>query len=190
MGTRMVTGHRTRRAIIQMVALLFSLVLVLPAFSTVLAQSGYAESFVLTGLVEKSKTFTQADLQGYPSVTLTAAFGAGQGFQSGRFTGVQLWDLLQEAKIQLDPARNNDRLRKYVVITGSDGYDAIFSLAELDPDFGAEMVLIAYAKDGQPLGPSEGMARAVIGTDKRGGRLVSNVVRIEVRDVDSPPRGN
>jgi DMSO/TMAO reductase YedYZ molybdopterin-dependent catalytic subunit len=76
-----------------------------------------------------------------------------------------------------------------VVVIGSDGYDAIFSLAELDPDFGAEIVLIAYAKDGQPLPQNEGMARAVIGTDKRGGRLVSNVVRIEVRDVDSPPRG-
>jgi hypothetical protein len=34
-----------------------------------------------------------------------------------------------------------------------------------------------------------GMARAVIGTDKRGGRLVSNVSRIEVCDVDGAPRG-
>ena len=49
--------------------------------------------------------------------------------------------------------------------------------------------MIAYVKDGQPLPQNEGMARVVIGTDKRGGRLVSNVVRIEVRDVDSPPRG-
>ena len=121
MRPTMLAGHLFRRSLVQMLALLFSLVLVLPAGSTVLAQGGYAESFVLTGLVEKPKTFTQADLQAYPSVTLTAAFGAGQGFQSGRFTGVQLWDLLQEAKIQLDSARNNDRLRKYVVITGSDG---------------------------------------------------------------------
>jgi hypothetical protein len=33
------------------------------------------------------------------------------------------------------------------------------------------------------------MVRTVIGTAKRGCRLVSNIVRIEVRDVDSPPRG-
>jgi hypothetical protein len=33
------------------------------------------------------------------------------------------------------------------------------------------------------------MTRAVVGTNNRGGRLVSNAVRIEVRDVDSPPRG-
>jgi DMSO/TMAO reductase YedYZ molybdopterin-dependent catalytic subunit len=159
-----------------------------PAVPVAVAQDRFAPSFELTGLVERPKTFTLADLQAYPSTTMTAAFGAGQGFQSGRFTGVQVWDLLQEAGLKLDPARNNDKLRKYVVITGSDGYDAVFSLPELDPDFGAEFVLIAYAKDGQPLGPGEGMARAVIGTDKRGGRLVSNIVRIEVRDVDSPPR--
>jgi len=73
-------------------------------------------------------------------------------------------------------------------VTGSDGYDAVFSYAELDPELGGELVLVAYARDGQPLGPSEGMARTVGGSDKRGSRLVSNVVRIEVRDVDSPPR--
>ena len=160
----------------------------LPAGSIARAQGGYAQAFVLTGLVENPKTFTEADLAAYPSVTLSVAFGAGQGFQTGRYTGVQLWDLLVEARVQLDPTRNNDRLRKYIVVTGSDGYEAIFSLAEVDPDFGAEVILIAYAKDGQPLPQNEGMARAIIGTDKRGGRLVSNVVRIEIRDVDSPPR--
>jgi DMSO/TMAO reductase YedYZ molybdopterin-dependent catalytic subunit len=151
-------------------------------------QRGYADSFELVGLVDRPRRFTQADLQGYPAVTLTVAYGSGQGFEQGTFTGVRLWDLLQEAGIRVDPTRRNDRLRKYVVATGSDGYEAVFSLAELDPEFGAEVVLVAYRRDGQPLGPREGMARIVIGTDKRGGRLVSNLVRIEVRDIDSPPR--
>lgn len=160
-----------------------------PATPVALAQDRYAPSVELTGLVERPRTFTQADLMAYPSVTMTVSFGAGQGFQTGRYTGVQLWDLLQEAGVQLDPARGGDKLRKYVIMTGSDGYDAVYSYGELDPDFGAEMVLVAYAKDGQPLGPGEGMARTIVDSDKRGGRLVSNLVRIEVRDVDSPPRG-
>ena len=159
-----------------------------PAVPVAQAQDRYAPSFELTGLVERPRTFAQADLMAYPSVTLTVSFGAGQGFQTGKYTGVQLWDLLQEAGVKLDPARNSGKLRKYVVMTGSDGYDAVFSYGELDPDFGAEVVLIAYAKDGQPLAPGEGMARTVTGTDKRGGRLVSNLIRVEVRDVDSPPR--
>src|SRR6185436_10159063 len=114
-------GDRMRRPVViwrvlrTALALLAMVALTLPAAPVARAQGGYAESFVLTGLVEKPKTFTQADLAAYPSVTLSVAFGAGQGFQTGRYTGVQLWDLLQEAKVQLDPARNNDRLRKYVV---------------------------------------------------------------------------
>jgi DMSO/TMAO reductase YedYZ molybdopterin-dependent catalytic subunit len=99
-----------------------------------------------------------------------------------------LWDLLQENRVITDPSRNNDLNRKYIVATGSDGYEQVFSLAEIHPEFGAEVVLIAYMRDGQLLGPSEGMARVVITTDKRGGRLVSNLVRLEVRDIDSPPR--
>ncbi|MCC6176144.1 MAG: hypothetical protein IT305_12630 [Chloroflexi bacterium] len=58
-----------------------------------------ADRFVQTGLIEIPKTFTQADLAAYPSTTLSVAFGAGQGFQTGRHTGVQLWHLLQEAKV-------------------------------------------------------------------------------------------
>jgi DMSO/TMAO reductase YedYZ molybdopterin-dependent catalytic subunit len=153
------------------------------------AQIGnYADSFELTGLVQNPRTYTLEDLMTYPSITLTAAYGAGNGFQVGTYTGVSLWDLLQENRVITDPSRNNDLNRKYIVATGSDGYEQVFSLAEIHPEFGAEVVLIAYMRDGQLLGPSEGMARVVITTDKRGGRLVSNLVRLEVRDIDSPPR--
>ena len=38
------------------------------------------------------------------------------------------------------------------MVTGSDGYDAVFGLAERDPDFGAEVVLEASMRDDQPLG--------------------------------------
>lgn len=159
-----------------------------PATPVVVAQDRFSPTVELTGLVQNPKTFTRDDLATYPSITLTVSFGAGQGFQTGRFTGVLLWDLLKEADVKVDPARNNDKLRKYVVLTATDGYEAIYSLGELDPDFGGEIVMIAYARDGQPLGPGEGMARSVVDTDKRGGRAVSNLARIEVRDADSPPR--
>jgi DMSO/TMAO reductase YedYZ molybdopterin-dependent catalytic subunit len=163
--------------------------LLLPSTPVAVAQQGsFSEGFDLTGLVDHPKHFTMADLQAYPPVTITAAYGAAQSFETGRYTGVQLWDLLQEAGVQFTPGRRNDLLRKYVVVTGADGYDAMFSLGELSPDFGGEFVLVGYAKDGQPLAPNEGMARIVTNADKRGGRLVSNVAKIEVRDVDSAPR--
>jgi DMSO/TMAO reductase YedYZ molybdopterin-dependent catalytic subunit len=164
--------------------------LLVPSTSVAVAQQGgFSEGFDLMGLVDHPKHFTLADLQGYPAVTFTAAYGAAQSFETARYTGVQLWDLLQEAGVQYALGRSNDMLREYVVVTGADGYDAMFSLAELAPDFGGEMVLVGYSKDGQPLASNEGTARIVTNADKRGGRLVSNVARIEVRDVDSAPRG-
>jgi hypothetical protein len=41
-----------------------------------------------------------------------------------------------------------------LLATGSDGYEAIFSLGELDPMFGGTGVpdLIAYLQDGVPIG--------------------------------------
>ncbi|HZU06143.1 MAG TPA: molybdopterin-dependent oxidoreductase [Chloroflexota bacterium] len=151
---------------------------------------GYADRFELVGLVDRPRVFTLADLQRYPAWTLTVAYGTGRGMEVGRFTGVPLWELLREAGVQVAPSRHNDRLRKYLVATGSDGYEVVVSLAELDPEFGAAVALVAYQRDGELLGPTEGMARLVIASDKRGGRLVSNLVRLEVRDIDSPPRSN
>jgi len=82
--------HRSAiwRALDIALALLFALGVAQPAAPVAVAQDRYASSFELTGLVEHPKTFTQADLLAYPSVTLTVWFGAGQAFQSGRFTGV------------------------------------------------------------------------------------------------------
>ena len=41
---------------------------------------------------------------------------------------------------------------------------------------------IAYEQDGKPMGDKQGMARLVVPGDKRGGRYVSTVKSIEIRD--------
>ena len=57
---------------------------------------------------------------------------------------------------------------------------------ELDPDFGAQPVLVAWQRDGQPLGEGQGVARLVVPADKRGGRHVATVTRLELRDSAAP----
>ena len=57
----------------------------------------------------------------------------------------------------------------------------MFSAGEFDPFFGGGQVMVAYATGGQSLG-SDGFARIVVPGDKAGGRFVSNIVSIEVRD--------
>jgi DMSO/TMAO reductase YedYZ molybdopterin-dependent catalytic subunit len=143
---------------------------------------GYAPSFELTGGIERPRTYTLEALRQYAPSTLDVVFGNGNAIERGSFVGVPLWALIHEAGVKVQPGRKNDVLRKYVVVTGSDGYQAVVGLAEILPDFGGQPVLVAYERDGKPLGPDQGMARLVVPRDKRGGRYVSNIVRIELRD--------
>lgn len=59
---------------------------------------------------------------------------------------------------------------------------------ELDPEFGNAPILLAWEEDGKLLEGKNGPFRLVVPTDRRGGRYVSGVIKIELRDVDSPPR--
>ncbi len=69
-----------------------------------------------------------------------------------------------------------------LLLSGSDGYEAIFGAGEIDPEFGGDQIIIAYAENGQSLG-QDGFAKIIAPGDKSGGRFVSNIVNIEVRDV-------
>jgi PEP-CTERM motif len=140
---------------------------------------GPSSQFVVTGDVGTAMTFNLVALQGLP--TITEKVGA------VTFTGVSFWDLLNSTVgINQDPAVKNDVLGKYVVATGSDGYKALFSLGELDPDFGNQPDLIAYSADGSSLG-ADGFARIVAPGDVRAGRWVSNLVSLEVFSAAAVP---
>jgi hypothetical protein len=58
-----------------------------------------------------------------------------------------------------------------VTVEVTDGYRAVFSLAELDPELTDRIVLLADTKDGQPLPPREGPLRIIVPgeNDRRAG---------------------
>jgi DMSO/TMAO reductase YedYZ molybdopterin-dependent catalytic subunit len=89
--------------------------------------------------------------------------------------------LLQEAGIKTDPAVKNDIVRHIVTVTGSDGYGAVLSLGEIDPEFGGDQAIVAFAQDGKPLDEKSGFARLIIPGDKTAGRAVSGIATIEVK---------
>ena len=140
--------------------------------------------FTLSGQVNRSATFTRTDLQAFPPTTQS------QGPVPGSFTGVLLWTLLTDANggggIITNPQVQNDSLRKFVVATGSDGYQVVVALSEIDPQFGNQPDLIAVAFNGGSLG-QDGLTRLVVPGDTFGGRYVSNLVSLEVLDADTSP---
>ena len=143
--------------------------------------------FTVTGDVTAPATYALADLQALPATTETVTFQTGSGPQTGAFTGPTLWSLLNTVGLQ-SPAVKNGVLRQYVVATGSDGYTSVFSLGELDPNFGggSPQDLVAYRQDGAPLG-STGFARIVAAKDNFGGRYVSNLANLRVGTAPALP---
>jgi DMSO/TMAO reductase YedYZ molybdopterin-dependent catalytic subunit len=65
-----------------------------------------------------------------------------------------------------------------IIILGRDGYRAVLALAEIAPEFEAKQVILAERMDGKPLDAEH--LRVVVPLDKRGGRSVRDVARIEV----------
>jgi hypothetical protein len=129
--------------------------------------------FSISGAVRKRATFDLAALKALPAVTQTAG--------GNSFTGASLWALLNDGAVSLQPDGKvkNATLSMYAVVTGSDGYRAVVSLAEIDPEFGNRPALIAYSVNGVPLGRN-GMARLVMPGDLKMGRSVARLSSIEI----------
>src|SRR5215469_11910829 len=146
-------------------------------------QGGFSPRFTLTGEVNKPATYDKASLARLPHSIVNVTFLAKKGSQSTSFSGVLLWNLLLSAGIKSDRTRRGHF--QYVEITASDCYQAVLALAELDPNFGGEQVLVADSQDGSPLGSDAGFARLIVPGDKFGGRDTFWIQKIEV--LSGPP---
>lgn len=157
----------------------------MPAFAQPAASTAgyYASWFWLGGDVQAPRSYTKASLGQLPSTKLDVYFNTGAGPVNASYTGVLLWDLLNISRVVVDPSIKNDILRKEVVVTGSDGYQAVFGLGEIAPQFGGEQIIVAYAQDGVPFNASSGFAKLIVPGDKTGGRAVSMIVRVRVVSV-------
>lgn len=156
-----------------------------PSFASDSAASGgkqaSADSISIDGAVEHPRSLMLADLKSEPATTEAVSLKTGRGVLTGRYTGVLLWTLLQQAIVKVSPENRNDVMRHTIVVASSDGYSTVLSVAEIDPEFGDDKAIIAYAKDGQPLSDKRGFARLILPADKSAGRAISGVSSITVR---------
>ncbi|WP_218511442.1 molybdopterin-binding oxidoreductase [Variovorax sp. dw_308] len=136
------------------------------------------------GAVDHPSGVSLATLAAKPAVTQTVTFNSGTTPQTHTYTGASLWSILGDAGIQNDASRKNDVLSRYALATGSDGYQVIFTLGELSPDFGNKPSILAYLETvsglNGPLNSSDGPVRVTAPGDVKGGRYVSNLTRLDV----------
>jgi hypothetical protein len=144
---------------------------------------------LLLGDVANPDFYNLPDLT--PVATQTATYAAAGMPVTDTYTGVSLWNILNDAGGPTIATVKNDILGKYVVATGSDGYKAVFSLGEIDPNFGNQPVIVAYADTAGQLGPNgpDGLARVVVPGDQAGGRYVSDLATLKVESLPEPGPG-
>ena len=148
------------------------------------APSAVTTTVTVAGNVDQSLSLTVADLIRYPARQIEYMPGRGAEHKAGteparRYTGCLLRDVLAAAK----PTENKPReLRKsYVVATASDGYEVVFSWAELFVSPLGDNVFVVYERDGAPLADDEGRIALVVTSDLRPVRHVKWLKSLTLR---------
>src|SRR5262245_47040622 len=133
-------------------------------------------TLVIGGDVATTLTVTPADIKGMPRTTVTIA----EEGREVKYEGVLVGELLKRAGAPLGRDLSGKAVATYVRASAKDGYQAVFSLAELDPSFTSNDIIVADTIDGKPLFDYQGPLRIVAPKDKRGARSVRMLERIEV----------
>lgn len=144
----------------------------------VAAQQGQS-AIVLEGLDGQKVSLTVEQLRAMPQQSVSLANPHTKTTEA--YDGVLLTALLAKVAAPSGDKLRGDEMRDYVEIAGRDGYRAVFALAELDPAFQDNKVLVAVASDGKPLDDKQGPVRVVAPQDKRPARSVRMVTTITVR---------
>lgn len=118
------------------------------------------------------------------TVRATSQMGAEKQPVQAEYSGWALHDVLHLLGVPEGEALRGEALRFYVVAEGADGYRVVFALAELDPSFHSDTILVADRRDGGPLSAREGPLRLVVPTEKRPARWVRQLVRLTVGQVN------
>ncbi len=156
--------------------------LIAPAGSHAVYPSGGPSLLLSAVPYHEDLTLTAADMKALPHVSATIHNPHANVDES--YSGVRLSDLLAKMDAPLGNELHGFALANYVVATGSDRYQAVFSLAEVDPSFHPGEILVADTMNGTPLDTKTGPFRLVVTEDKRPARSVRNLVAIELKSAE------
>lgn len=159
---------------------IFAVVSLTPAFAQAPAPTqapAAAATLVVKGDVSSPLTLNADDLAKMPRETASIPDQDGTTIQ---YEGVPLREVLKRAGAPLGGQLRGKALASYVLAKAHDGYEVVFALGELDPEFGNEKVLVVDKRDGKPLFGYQGPFRLVCPNDKAGARSVRMLETLEV----------
>jgi hypothetical protein len=122
------------------------------------------------------QTLSSADLASLPQTEVTISDHG----KTAKFSGVELHVLLERVGMAAGEHLRGKEVARSVVIEASDGYRAVFSLAELSPEFTDRKVILASRRDGKTLSPEAGPFQIAVEGEKKMARCVRQVTVIRI----------
>ena len=135
-----------------------------------------ATTIQVTGAVKQPLSLTAGDLAKMPRASAKTAV---KGVETN-YEGVWIHEILKRAGAPQGETLRGKALAGYVLAEAQDGYQVVFSLGELDPEFADSQILVADTANGKPLSGEQGRFRLVVPKDKMGSRSVRMLTRLEV----------
>lgn len=141
-----------------------------------------SEAIEVRGLDGTVQHLTPADLKALPHKSVTV-FNA-HSKKSETYAGVVLADVLAKVNAPVGEKLKGKLFMTGIVAEGTDGYQVLYSVGEVDPVMHSGDVIIADTVDGQPLG-GNGAFQLINTEDKRPARWVRNLDRILVIPIEA-----
>jgi DMSO/TMAO reductase YedYZ molybdopterin-dependent catalytic subunit len=137
-----------------------------------------AQTIKVSGEVTKPLQLQAADLAKMKRTTvlLKDRDGADHGY-----AGVPISEILDQAGVTTGKQLRGENLSKYLLVKCADGYQVLFSLAELDSSFTDRTVILADSVEGHPLPAGKGPFRLVVPGEKKPARSSFQVMEMVVR---------
>ena len=121
-----------------------------------------AGALIVKGALKQELRLGLADLKAMPR---TKVMAKGHDGVAHEYEGVALQTLLAKAGAPQGSELRGKSMTLCAIAEASDGYRAVFSLAEMDSDFAGEQVIVVDTADGKPLGAEQGPLRLVVPGD-------------------------
>jgi DMSO/TMAO reductase YedYZ molybdopterin-dependent catalytic subunit len=165
------------RSFLSRLAVSFILVTLVQPF--VRAQTAPAPATLrVEGEVSQPLTLQVADLAAMKHTIVRATDHDGK---EHNFSGILVSDILQRVGAPLGGQLRGKNMIKYLLIKAKDGYQTIFTLAELDSSFTDRPVILADQADGIPLSADKGPFRIIVPGEKKHARWTWGVTTFIVK---------
>ena len=148
-------------------------------FAFLLAATLFAQApapLTISGAVKQPLQLTADDLAKMPRATATVK-------EKGRdvtYEGVLVYEILKKAGAPLDKELAGKNMAMCVLATARDGYSVVYALAEFDPGFNDNRIIVADKIDGKPLFGYQGPFRIVAPHEKKGARSVRMLEKLQL----------